>query len=100
MPPTTCGTTRAGRCCARATSDLARQAGALAVLPIALSTRMGLHLFAGELEEAAALVDEFATVNEVMGNHLLPYGALALAAWRGRQDVVSELISTTFAGGR
>jgi DNA-binding CsgD family transcriptional regulator/tetratricopeptide (TPR) repeat protein len=77
---------------------LARQAGALAVLPIALSTRTGLHLFAGELEEAAALVDEFATVNEVMDNHLLPYGAVALAAWRGRQDVASELISTTFAG--
>jgi DNA-binding CsgD family transcriptional regulator len=77
---------------------LARQAGALAVLPIALSTRTGLHLFAGELEEAAALVDEFETVNEVMDNHLLPYGAVALAAWRGRQDVASELISTTFAG--
>ena len=34
---------------------LARQAGALAVLPIALSTRMGLHFFAGELVDAAAL---------------------------------------------
>ena len=77
---------------------LARQAGALAVLPIALSTRMGLHLFAGELADAAALVDEFQTVNEVMDNHLLPYGAMALAAWRGRQDVASELIRTTFAG--
>ena len=77
---------------------LARQAGALAVLPIALSTRMGLHFFAGELADAAALVDEFQTVNEVMDNHLLPYGAMALAAWRGRQDVASELIRTTFAG--
>ena len=44
------------------------------------------------------MVDEFQTVNEVMDNHLLPYGALALAAWRGRQDVASELIRTTFAG--
>ena len=73
---------------------LARQAGALAVLPIALSTRIGLHLFAGELAEAAALVDEFAMVNEVMDNHLPSYGALALAAWRGRQDTVSELVRT------
>ena len=73
---------------------LARQAGALAILPIALSTRIGLHLFAGELAEAAALVDEFAMVNEVMDNHLPPYGALALAAWRGRQDTVSELVRT------
>ena len=67
------------------------------MLPIALSSRMGLHFFAGEFAEAAALVDEFATVNEVMGNHLLPYGALALAAWQGRQDIVSGLIRTTFA---
>ena len=73
---------------------LARQAGALAVLPIALSTRIGSHLFAGELAEAAALVDEFAMVNEVMDNHLPAYGALALAAWRGRQDTVSELVRT------
>lgn len=76
---------------------LARQAGALSVLPIALSSRMGLHFFAGELAAAAALVNEFATVNEVMGNHLLPYGALALAAWQGRQDIVSGLFRTTFA---
>jgi DNA-binding CsgD family transcriptional regulator len=70
---------------------LARQAGALAVLPIALSSRMGLHFFAGEFAEAAALVDEFSTVNEVMGNHLPSYGALALAAWQGRRDIVSGL---------
>ena len=44
------------------------------------------------------LVDEFETVNEVMDKDLLPYGALALAAWRGRQDIASELIRTTFAG--
>ena len=78
----------------------ARQAGALAVLPIALNTRMGLHFFAGELTDAAALVDEFQMVNEVMDNHLLPYGAMALAAWRGRQDAVSELIRTTCGGRR
>ena len=73
---------------------LARQAGALAVLPIAISTRIGLHLFAGELGQAAALVDEFATVNEVMENQLPQYGALTLAAWQGREDTVAELVRT------
>ncbi|TCN41858.1 putative ATPase [Kribbella orskensis] len=73
---------------------LAREAGALAVLPIALNSRMGLHFLAGEFAAAAALVNEFATVNEVMGNHLLPYGALALAAWQGRKDIVSGLTRT------
>ncbi|WP_328520462.1 ATP-binding protein [Kribbella sp. NBC_00359] len=76
---------------------LARQAGALAVLPIALNSRMGLHFLAGEFAAAAALVNEFATVNEVMGNHLLPYGALALAAWQGRKDIVSALTQTSLA---
>lgn len=79
---------------------LARQAGALAVLPIALNSRMGLHFLAGEFAAAAALVNEFATVNEVMGNHLLPYGALALAAWQGRKDVVAGLTQTTLAEAR
>jgi DNA-binding CsgD family transcriptional regulator len=78
---------------------LARHAGALAVLPIALSSRMGLHFFAGEFAEAAALVNEFSTVNEVMGNHLPPYGALALAAWQGRPDIVSGLIRSISAEG-
>ncbi|TCC07168.1 ATP-binding protein [Kribbella soli] len=77
---------------------LARQAGALAVLPIALNSRMGLHFLAGEFAEASALVSELSTVNEIMGNQVPPYGALALAAWQGRQDIVSGLTRTTFAG--
>ena len=89
--------TRAGKSLCDRHVQIARQTGALAVLPIALNTRMGMHLFAGELKEAAALVDEFANVNEVMGNHLLPYGALALAAWRGRHDVVNQLSRTILA---
>ena len=76
---------------------LARQAGALAVLPIALNSRMGLHFLAGEFAEAAALVDEVSTVNEVMGNPLPPYGALALAAWQGRPEIVSGLTRSTVA---
>jgi DNA-binding CsgD family transcriptional regulator len=77
---------------------LSRQAGAYAVLPIALNTRMGLHFLAGELAAAGALVAEVATINEVMGNHLPPYGALALAAWRGRRDTFDELIRTCLEG--
>ena len=40
------------------------------------------------------MVDEFATVNEVMENQLPQYGALTLAAWQGRQDTVAELVRT------
>jgi ATP/maltotriose-dependent transcriptional regulator MalT len=72
--------------------QLAREVGALAVLPLALSARVGLHLFAGELDQAASLVDEVAAVGEATGNRLPPYGALALAAWQGRETEASGLI--------
>lgn len=76
---------------------LARQAGALAVLPIALNSRMGLHFLAGEFAAAAALVNEVSTVDEIMGSHLPPYGALALAAWQGRSEVLSGLTQSCSA---
>ena len=71
---------------------LARQAGALTILPIALSARVGLHLFAGELRRAASLVEELAAVTTATGSRLPPYGALQLAAYRGRQAEAEALI--------
>jgi AAA ATPase domain len=72
-----------------------RQLGALAILPLALSARIGLHLFAGELALAASLVDEVAGVTEATGNRLPSYGALALAAYRGREAEASDLVAAT-----
>jgi DNA-binding CsgD family transcriptional regulator len=71
---------------------VARQAGALSVLPIALSARIGLHLFAGELANAASLVDEVTSVTAATGSGLPPYGALALAAYRGDETEAMHLI--------
>jgi DNA-binding CsgD family transcriptional regulator len=76
---------------------LARQAGALTVLPIALSARIGLHLFAGQLAQAASLVEELATVTEATGSGLPPYGVLALAAFRGRETEAAKLIRAIHA---
>jgi DNA-binding CsgD family transcriptional regulator len=72
--------------------SLARQVGALMMMPLALSARIGLHLYAGELVEATALVQEIETVIEVTGNRLPPYGALALAARQGREAEATALI--------
>jgi DNA-binding CsgD family transcriptional regulator/tetratricopeptide (TPR) repeat protein len=72
--------------------ELARQAGALTVLPIALRSRIFVHVFAGELDEGAALMQEVRAVTEVTGTQLAAYGAVALAAWRGREAEASELI--------
>jgi DNA-binding CsgD family transcriptional regulator len=75
--------------------QLARDAGALTVLPIALISRMAAHLHAGELAAVASLIDEADAVTDATRSHLAPYGALALAAFRGREAEASELIESS-----
>jgi DNA-binding CsgD family transcriptional regulator len=74
---------------------LARDAGALSLLPIALTERFGLKLLAGDLPAAEALMVETAAVVEASGSHLAPQGAIALAAWRGREKEALELIEAS-----
>jgi DNA-binding CsgD family transcriptional regulator len=71
---------------------LARAAGALSMLPIALIERFGVQLFFGDLSEAQSLVAEAEAVAEATGSHLAPQGAIALAAWRGSEAELSALI--------
>jgi DNA-binding CsgD family transcriptional regulator/tetratricopeptide (TPR) repeat protein len=73
-------------------AELARDAGALTALPIAFSTRAGVHLLAGEFTAAASLVAEVESVTEATGSSIAPYAALALAALRGREAEAFELI--------
>jgi AAA ATPase domain len=75
--------------------QLAREAGALTVLPLTLSTRAGVHLFAGELGVASWLVQEADAVAQATDSRVAPYGALALAAFRGREPDASRLIETS-----
>ena len=75
--------------------ELARDLGALSELPVALTSRAYMRLFAGELTAAAALVEEVQAVTEATGSNLAPYGALGLAAWQGREDDASALIEAT-----
>ena len=74
---------------------LVREAGALTVLPLALSANIVAQIFAGELAAAASLIDEVRIVTEATGTRLAPYGSLILAAWRGREADLSELIDAT-----
>jgi DNA-binding CsgD family transcriptional regulator len=71
---------------------VAREAGALGELPLALSQRVYAHLFAGELTTAASLVDEIRSASEAAGSNLTPYGAVGLAALRGREAEAISLI--------
>ena len=72
--------------------QIAREAGALGELPLALSQRVYAHLFAGELTTAALLIDEIRVASEATGSNLTPYGAVGLAALRGREPEAISLI--------
>lgn len=74
---------------------IARELGDLNELPLVLNHRVMLNLFAGEISVAASLVAEIRTINDATGVGLAPYGAVCLAAWRGRQDEASALITTS-----
>ena len=75
--------------------QIARETGALGELPLALSQRVYAHLFAGELTTAAALVDEIPAATESTGSNLAPYGAVGLAALRGREPEAISLIDAS-----
>lgn len=75
--------------------ELAREAGALSRLPIALSTRTGLDLYAGRLSDAASRIEEEDAVKEATGVRLARYSALCLAAMRGSDAEAYELMAET-----
>ncbi len=72
--------------------ELARDTGALSVLPLALTTRSGMHVLAGDFAMASSLAAEVAAVNEATGASLAPYAALTLAAFQGREAKAAQLI--------
>lgn len=77
---------------------LARDVGALGELPLAVRSRILLHAHAGELAEGAALIAEAQAVADATGSQLSPYGALGVAAWRGREAETTELVQATMDG--
>ncbi|MEU7939175.1 helix-turn-helix transcriptional regulator [Microbispora bryophytorum] len=73
--------------------DLARETGALSVLPSALLLRLSNRVFAGELDVAGTLAAEAMTIGEVTGSRFLAqYGALVLHPWRGREAATRQVI--------
>jgi DNA-binding CsgD family transcriptional regulator len=62
---------------------LAREAGALNILPLALTYRAAVHVHAGEFTAASDIIEESDAITEATGNAPLRYSSLLLAAWRG-----------------
>jgi DNA-binding CsgD family transcriptional regulator len=74
--------------------QLARHAGALSVLPIALQQAAGLRLYEGDFDAAASLCEEAEDIAAATGSALLRFVPLLVAAFRGREDDVSDLVET------
>jgi DNA-binding CsgD family transcriptional regulator len=75
--------------------QVARDSGALVQLQFALLSLAGSYLLAGELTTAALMVEEDQLIAEVSGNPSLGTARMTLAAWRGREAQVSELIEAS-----
>ena len=73
---------------------VARDAGALADLPLALASRACQQVQAGELATAESLADEAQATAEAARGRPAPYGALALAAVRGNRDQALAVIDS------
>jgi len=70
---------------------LARDAGALSVLPILLLYRAGFHLFAGNFAEASVLTAEAEAIVAATENTRWLHTSLLLAAWRGHEDQTLQM---------
>lgn len=75
--------------------DLARDAGALSVLPDALLSRLANRVFAGDLVAAASLAQEVEIVSDALGSRFAPYGNMVVAAWGGDEARTTEIIDST-----
>ncbi len=64
-------------------AQLARDVGALALLPVALVYQSGVHVFAGDIAAARAAVEEADAIAVATGNAGLLYASILLSAWRG-----------------
>jgi DNA-binding CsgD family transcriptional regulator len=75
---------------------VARDTGALRVLPIAATYRAALHVHAGAFGAASSLIEEADAIVEATDMAPLKYASLMLAAWRGDEAEAREL----FEAGR
>jgi DNA-binding CsgD family transcriptional regulator len=72
--------------------ELARRAGALAVLPVALDDRIHADVFCGRLALARSLVAEADAILEATRSHAALRGAILLANCRGDENAARALM--------
>ena len=69
---------------------VARETGALRVLPIAATYRASLHVHAGAFGAASSLIEEADAIIEATDMAPLKFASLMLAAWRGNEAEASS----------
>ena len=75
--------------------QIARETGALAVLPLALNYLAYLRCAEGKLRVAAALLEEADAIAAAIGTKPILWGRLYLAAWRGDQAEASAVFDAS-----
>jgi DNA-binding CsgD family transcriptional regulator len=75
--------------------QIARDAGALAVLPLALNYLAQMRIFGGDLDAAAALLEEADVIADATGTAPMVFGRLLLAGYRGDEAQASALIEAS-----
>jgi DNA-binding CsgD family transcriptional regulator len=71
---------------------VARETGALSLLPIALTYRAALHVHEGAFGPAAALLEEVDAITDATDMAPVKYGAMVLVAWRGDEAAGLQLM--------
>ncbi|MFD0853280.1 hypothetical protein ACFQ07_13650, partial [Actinomadura adrarensis] len=69
----------------------AREIGALHFLPQALTYRAAVHVYAGEFDAAATLVEESDAILKVTGNSYFGFAVTLLRAWRGGAEAPAQM---------
>jgi DNA-binding CsgD family transcriptional regulator len=72
--------------------EVARAAGTLGVLPLTMSTRAGVQLYAGRLTEAESFIAQADAIADATDAKTVRYAAVSLAAFRGHEKAVKQLI--------
>jgi DNA-binding CsgD family transcriptional regulator len=75
--------------------ELARERGALGVLPLALNYLTGLLSFEGDLDAAEALAEESDAIADATGATRVEWAKLLLAGFRGNETAFLELAGVT-----
>lgn len=87
-----------GHVLADRTVRLAREAGALATLPLSLVALSANLVLTGDIARAEKLAAEAAAITRATGAVPLPYADLYIASWRGRRDDTLRLTAAGIEG--